>query len=288
MKKHILKRVLAVISAFVLLSLAALPVSAVSYQPTDHYTVSADTPTCEEAILACGGSLHDAQKIYFQLPADDPEHSENNWTNHYNSADLGLDHCQVCVYWWEGIGSQWPDGSAVKWVGYKTKLIDADNRIYEAAVPPSEGTNVIIWNNGVYGGTDPTQEIARFAHQLKDACVAGAEPGDYDTLPAGSPNPDNMDGCIQIARNPAYYTAEFVHLDNRDFDWYVYYGDGCYGAYPTDSPDFHGQYASCVNPEHDHSAVVYRRGDADKDREITILDAAVIQRKLGQLKEGRA
>ena len=95
-----MKKVLSIVLTLAIVSLSAMiPIGAVSYHPADKYTVSADTPTCEEAIEACGGDLSDVQKVYFQLPADDPDHPEKNWTNHYNSTDLGLDHCQVCVYW---------------------------------------------------------------------------------------------------------------------------------------------------------------------------------------------
>ena len=276
-----MKKILSVmISLAIVLSFAVIPYSASSYAPEDKYTVSADTPTCEEAIEACGGDLNDMQKIYFQLPAEDAEHPDYNWTNPYNSADLGLDYCQVCVYWWQGVGSEWPDSTKVQWVGYKAKLSDAENRIYEAAVPADGDVSPIIWNNGFYGGDDPTQEIFRYAHQLTHGDVTGAEPGDYDTLPEGSPDPDSMNGCIQIPEKVNDTTAVLINQSVQDFNWYVYYGDGCYGNYPMTSAKFHGQYASCVNPEHDHSDVVYLRGDADNDGEISILDATVIQRKL--------
>ena len=259
--------------------LSVTPFAAVTYKPEGFYTVSADTPTCEEAIIACGGDLTDVQKVYFQLPPEDAEHPENNWTNHFNSTDLGVDDCQVCVYWWNGIGFEWSDGTKIQWVGYKAKLIDAQNRIYEAAIP-ADDVSPIIWNNGVYGGADPSQEIFRYAHQLKDADVTGAELDAYETLPEGSPDPDTMDGCIQIVSREDIPAEAFSNIGLHSFDWYVYYGDGCYGSYPADSLNYHGQYASCMNPEHDHSVVVYLRGDADKDKAITVIDATVIQRKL--------
>lgn len=278
-----MKRFLSVIlSLAILLSVSAVCFGAVTYNPTGSYTVSADTPTCEEAIIACGGDLEDTQHIYFQLPAEDPEHPEYDWTNHYNSTDIGSDYCQVCVYWWYGTGSEWPDGTKAKWVGYRAKLVDAENRIYEAVIPAKDVPN-IVWNNGVNGGTDKSAEIFRYAHQLKDSNVEGAEAGDYDTLPEGSPNPDNMDGCIQIPNNEASTTAELLNANLRAFDWYVYYGDGCYGCYPTNSPNYRGKHASCVNPEHDHSADTYMIGDTDTDKKITVLDATVIQRVICEM-----
>ena len=278
-----MKRILSVILSLVIGTLASvIPFSAATYKPAGSSTVSADTPTCEEAIEACGGNLNDVQRICFRLPAEDPEHPEDHWTNHYNSDDLGIDYCQACVYWWQGIGSEWPDGTKVQWPGYKTKLIDAENRIYEASIPLSEDTTAIIWNNGVNGGADSTQEISSYAHMLKAAYVKGAEPGEYDTLPEGSPDRDTMDGCIQIVSSDERATAELSNL--HSFDWYIYYGDGCYGSYPESSENYRGRYASCLNPEHDHTSLVYLRGDADNDSKVTIIDATVIQKKLASIK----
>ena len=279
-----MKKTLAMIlSLAIILVLTVIPFSAVSYTPAEWYTVSYDTPTCEEAIEACGGDLSNTQKIYFQLPAEDTDHPENNWTNHYNSTDLGLDYCQVCVYWWHGVGSEWPDGTKAQWVGYKAKLIDAENRIYEAAVPTGDDVSPIIWNNGVNGGSDPNAEIFGYAHQLKDADVTGAYPEDYETLPEGSPDPDSMDGCIQIPVNGEPTTSVLLNPALQDFSWYVYYGNGCYGNYPVNSPNYNGKYASCVNPEHDHSSDSVLRGDADSDGEVTVLDVSAIQRTLLKL-----
>lgn len=269
-----------ILSLAIIIVLTMSSIGAAAYAPADKYTVSSDTPTCEEAIEACGGGAGDVQKVYFQLPAEDADHPENNWTNHYNSTDLGLDYCQVCVYWWYGIGSEWPDGTKAQWVGYKAKLIDAENRIYEAAVPAGEDVSPIIWNNGVYGGEDTAQEIFGYAHQLKDADVTGAYPEDYETLPEGSPDPDSMDGCIQIPVSGEPTTSVLLNPALQDFLWYVYYGDGCYGYYPVSSPNYHGKYASCVNPEHDHSSDSVLRGDADSDGEVTVLDATAVQRAL--------
>ena len=278
-----MKRTLSIIlSLAIVLSVAIIPAVGVSYTPADMYTVSSDTPTCEEAILACGGDLSEAQKVYFQLPAEDPDHPELNWTNHYNSTDLGLDYCQVCVYWWVGTGSEWPDGTKVQWVGYRARLVDAGNRIYEAAIPANGETPNIVWNNGVNGGMDQSAEIRGYAHQLTDANVEGAFSDDYDTLPEGSPDPDSMDGCILIPDDGESTISVLTDPYPQGFNWYVYYGDGCYGSYPMDSPNFRGKHSSCLNPEHDHSSE-YILGDADMDGEVNVVDVTTIQRKLADL-----
>ena len=259
-----MKKLISILLAVILaVSVAAVSTGAVEYNPTDSYTVTNDTPTCEEAIKACNnGELGDVQYIYFQLPAVVPgDETNTTWTNNYNSTDLGLDYCQVCIYWWGGTAGEagsWPSGAGCTWVGYRTTLVDAENRIYKATVPADGDTPLVIWNNGVNAGMDATQDIFKYGRQLADANIEGAYAGDYDTLPEGTPNEDNMDGCIQIINyDPSLVQHNpLTGFDNYGSDWYVYYGDGCYGCYPTTSENYHGKTESCVNPEHDHFADV--------------------------------
>ena len=247
-----MKRLISVLlSLVILISTTTISFSAITYRPTDSYTVSLDTPTCEEAIVACGGSLDDTQRIYFQLPKTvSGNEMDTTWINHFNSTDLGLDYCQVCAYWWQGFGSKWPDGTGISWVGYRTKLVDIENRIYEATIP--NDTSIMVWNNGVNGGMDNTKEVFYNARQLKDSSLMGASDGDYNTLPEGSPNSKNMDGCIQIINYNDYVVNPLTGVKNYGAEYYVYYGDGCYGYYPTTSDNFYGKYAACMNPEHHH------------------------------------
>lgn len=282
-----MKKIISILLAVMLVvSLTVVSSGAVSYNPTDSYTVSLDTPTCEEAILACGGSNVPTQKIYFQLPAVvEGNEANTTWTNKFNSTDLGLDYCQVCAYWWGGIGSDWTDvgGGKVAWVGYRAKLVDAENRIYEATLPADGDTPIMIWNNGVNGGMDKTKEIFNYARQLANANIEGAYEGDYETLPEGTPNEDNMDGCITIINyDPEKKeTNPLTGFDNYGFDWYVYYGNGCYGYYSTESPNYHGRIASCVNPEHHHP----KPGDVNNDKSVDILDVITIQKHLASVEE---
>ncbi len=275
-----MKKIISILLAVMLVvSVATVSFDAVTYNPSDSYTVTLDTPTCEEAIKACnGGVLGDVQHVYFQLPAEDPSNPSSVWTSHFNSTDLGLDYCQVCAYWWGGIGSDWTSvgGGKVAWVGYRTKLVDKENRIYEATLPADGGTPLMIWNNGVNGGMDNTKEIFNYARQIADANIEGADDSLYETLPEGTPNYDeNMDGCISIvsfdeSRAKVNPLTGFL---NYDSDWYVYYGDGCYGNYPTTSKNYHGKYASCVNPEHHHP----KPGDVNDDKIVDIIDVLTIQ-----------
>ncbi len=263
-----------------------------SYDPSDSYTVDDNTPTCEEAILACGGDLNNVQKIYFQLPLADPKQDGSDWVNQYNTDADG--NCQICVYWWGGTAGSasdgWPSGKGCTWVGYRTKLIDKENRIYEATVPADGNTPLIIWNNGVNGGMDETKPIFKFGRQLADANIEGAYEGDYDPyLPEGTPNEDNMDGCIQIIDYTRSTINPLTQIPAYESNWYIYYGDGCYGNYKTDSPNYHGKHSSCVNPEHLANPDKYHPtpGDVNYDKEVDINDVLYIQQYLAgyELKE---
>ena len=172
-------------------------------------------------------------------------------------------------------------GNGCSWVGYRTKLVDAKNRIYEATVPADGGTPLVIWNNGVNGGMDETKPIFKFGRQLADANIEGAYEGDYDTLPEGTPVEDNMDGCIQIIDYTRSTINPLTRFPAYGSNWYVYYGDGCYGEYPDDSPNFVSKHATCMNPEHlmipqAHST----RGDVNYDDNVDVLDVLYIQRYL--------
>ena len=248
-----------------------------TYKPSDSYTVDDKTPTCEEAIKACGGSIarDDVQYVYFQLPTEDPNQKGSDWVNKYNTDANGV--CQVCVYWWAGTGSDWSayGGGKVAWTGFRATLVDAENRIYRAVISNDGNTPLMIWNNGVNGGMDPEKPIFNYARQLGDANIEGAYEGDYDTLPEGTPNEENMDNCIAIID---YDESKMVinpltGFPNYGYNWYVYYGNGCYGYYPETSENFHGRITSCVNPEHHHTLP----GDVNNDKVVDVLDVLCIQ-----------
>ena len=287
-----MKKMISILLAVMLVvSVAAVSASAFDeYNPSDSYTVTNGTPTCEEAIEACGGG--DTQTVYFQLPADDPDHPEENWKNHFNSDDLGLDYCQVCAYWYgdKAVGVIWPSGAKQRWVGYKATLIDSRNRIYRATIPNDGYSAVVIWNNGVNGGMDKTAEIFTYGRQLCDMNTEGFEEGDEDTLPEGSPDPESCDGCITIIDKSFSVINGQTGFPNYGGHWYVYYGNGCYGMYSEDSDNFVSAEENCCNPEH-HDAEgnhleFAELGDANKDGACDVDDVLAIQRfcvKLSQL-----
>jgi len=263
-----MKKIISIVLAVMLVvSVTAVSFGAVSYNPSDSYTVSADTPTCKEAIEACGGG--ETNTVYFQAP--------ENWYNKFNTLP-GTDYGQICVYWWSGLGSEWPSGATVKWVGYKCELVDKENRIFAATLPAdTDNTPMILFNNGVNGGMDPNAEIYNYAAQIKDLNTQGAEEDEFDTIPEGSINEDNFDGCICIPDPKRTSKNELSGVTECETDWYIYYGDGCYGSYATTSPNFKGIAAECKNPEHHHA----ERGDPNNDKKICdVLDAEIIQRYL--------
>ena len=196
-----------------------------SYAPSDSYTVDANTPYCEDAILADGGSLDDTQTLYFQAPAD--------WANQFNTFEGPDDdepYMHVCIYWWSGIGS-----AGVKWCGFQTHLVDKEYRIYAAKLPNDGGTPVVVWNNGVNGGMDESKEIFTYARQIMDLNIEGAYEGDYDSLPEGSPTQDDFDGCISVMDYTRSQINSLTGFPNYGTTWYIYYGQGCFGQYSKDS-----------------------------------------------------
>ena len=282
------------------------------YNPSDSYTVDANVPTCEEAIVACGGDLDDTQTIYFQLPKEDPSTPENNWTNEFNVLP-GNDYCEVCVYWWSGTGSSWPNGEGVKWVGYRAFLEDPVNRIYRA-VMPYEGSPLVVWNNGVNGGMPADNKPSfLYARQLADVNVEGIyedEAGPDDSLPEGTPDEDSADGCISIIDYSVSTINPLTNIPSYGSNLYVYYGNGCYGRYAKTSDNYYSVQRNDVNPEHHHCDVNFsgtveatdatalqrhlaqidildadhlKLGDPDADKVVSIMDATRIQRYLAEL-----
>lgn len=283
-----MKKIISILLAVMLVvSFATVSFGAVDYNPSDSYTVSNDTPTCEEAIMACNdGQLGPVQHIYFQLPEPVPgDETNTTWTNKFNSTDLGLDYCQVCIYWWSGTAGEsgsWPSGAGCTWVGYKTKLVDKENRIYEATVPADGNTPLVVWNNGVNAGMDDTKEIFQYGRQLANANIEGAYEGDYDTLPEGSPIEDNMDGCIQIIDYTQGEVNPLTGFYSYGSNWYIYYGNGCYGEYAPGSKNFESKHKNCMNPEHLADPDKYHptQGDVNYDKTVDILDVLYIQQYL--------
>lgn len=261
-----MKKMISILLAVMLMVSVAVVSAHAEYAPEDSYTVSADTPTAEEAIAAAGGTA--TIKIYFQAP--------ESWYNKFNTLE-GTDYGQICIYWWSGVGTTWPNGATVHWVGYKATLEDKENRIFSAHVPAA-GTPLVLWNNGVNGGMDKDAEIYNYAAQVKDINIEGADEGDYDTIPEGA---DSFDGYISIPDPSRTSVNPLSGVEECETDWYCYYGNGCYGNYAPDSDNYHGRIANCVNPEHHHLVP----GDVNNDKVVDIDDVTDIQRYLVGLED---
>ncbi len=182
-----------------------------------------------------------------------------SWYNENNILD-GKHYAGV--YWWGGPAEV--DG---KWVGYRMEIEDYEQGIYYADIPydPDDTTasvTVAIFNNGVDGGTDTSKPIYYQAAQTIDTNVEGAYPEDYETTPYGSPDPWSFDHCIYIINPNRVSINPLNQKQTCGADWYVYYGDGCYGVeykegfgddteYPDGTPGWSDNVADiCMNPDH--------------------------------------
>lgn len=181
------------------------------------------------------------------------------WYNDFNILD-GKHYAGV--YWWGGPAEK--DGH---WVGYRMEIEDYEQGIYYADIPydpddDSASVAVAIFNNGVDGGTDTSKPIYYKAAQTKDTNIQGAYPDDYDTTPYGTPDPWSFDNCIYVIDPNQFSVNPFSQKQTCGANWYVYYGNGCYGVeykegfgedseYPDGTPDWSDNVADmCKNPDH--------------------------------------
>ena len=181
------------------------------------------------------------------------------WYNDFNILD-GKHYAGI--YWWGGPAEK--DGY---WVGYRMDIEDYDQGIYYADVPydvddPTASVAVAIFNNGVDGGMDSTKPIYDKAAQTADTNVEGAFVGDYDSLEYGSPDPWSFNNCIYVVNPDRFSINKVSRRQECGADWYVYYGNGCYGKeyqegvgedsdYPDGTPGWSDNVADiCMNPDH--------------------------------------
>lgn len=180
----------------------------------------------------------------------------------YNDHNILNEKHYAGVYWWGG-----PADVDGKWVGYRMEIADEAQGIFYADIPYDPDSDaasvaVAIFNNGVDGGTDSSLPIYYKAAQTVDTNVQGAYPDDYDSLPYGSPDPWSFDNCIYVIDPDQVSINPFSQKQTCGANWYVYYGDGCYGAeypegfgddseYPDGTPDWSENVADiCQNPDH--------------------------------------
>ena len=259
----------------VLSMLTACMTTVVSAENMDYQPQCSVDEALAQAESTAGESIA-TNRIYFQMPRSDSWYSEHG---------VYQDRYYAGIFWWSGsvIPQAYP--------GYRACVEQYDQGVYYADVP----TDVIdvIWNNGLFAEQEENPHVFDQHCQTVAINIEEAVAGDYDTLPEGSPSPNNMDGCIFVVDpDPEITTSPYIPNRPHPGSWYVYYGDGCYGSYAITSESFISYDANCLNPDHfdengnhiggDHikapTAFVY--GDADCDGMVTILDATAIQRVL--------
>ena len=307
-----MKKVLSILLVIALVASLTIAASA-------HHSVNEEgTMTTEEAV-AKWAELYgevETRTYYFQMPngKNGPlatqEVAYDDINGHHVVAEAG-DHAPTWyndytegagVYWYGGACSDhdWDEPSAL-WAGYKATVVDADQGIFCATVPVEVVT--IIWNNGVDGGEDSTLPIYYLAAQSLNIGSEYPDPGEIDTMPEGRDEALGFDGCIWIVNPDEIVINELNQKMNCGGSWYFYYGNGCYGMYDPESPNYDG----CCNPDHfdangthvgyvpaeqpteapeqptEAPAPAFERGDYDQDGSITIMDATRVQRILAEL-----
>ena len=308
---------------FVSILLAVMLVAAI-VTSVSAYSVYPDGKTSEQAVKEyeeTNGVTVPTHRYYFQMPngsngplaTSDVSYLEINqetgeektivvchagehtptWYNDYTEG--------AGVYWW-GSAEANPDG----WAGYKAMVADAEHSIYYVDMPAKVVS--FVWNNGVDGGTDPNEPIYYYAAQTSDIACEYPDPGEFSSIPEGA---DSFDNMIAVVDPDKVSVNDYSHKMTCGFNWYFYYGDGCYGSYATDSANFTDVATNCANPDHfvDGKHVGFHsdetptepgsteppvkpdpiidgthdRGDADGDGTVGIMDATRIQRYLANL-----
>ena len=193
----------------------------------------------EDAIAqaeAEAGTSIPTSRIYFKMPAED------YW---YSDYSVYQGKYYAGVYWW-GSDSVNPEA----YPGYRASIDDYEQGIYYAEIP--DGVAFAIWNNG-FAATQAESETPKYQQMRHsaDLYVEGAWEGEFDTLPEGSPNQENMDGCIFVYDPDSAIGQMDAHPElNYYFQPYIYYGNGCYGSYATTSENFVSIEDNCLNPDH--------------------------------------
>ena len=315
-----MKKFVSILLSVILVAALVTSVSAYSlFFDGDGVRLSEPEKTSEQAVKEyeeANGITVDTYRYYFQMPngsngplaTSDVSYTEINeetgesreivvchagehtpsWYNNYAEA--------AGIYWW-GSGAANPSG----WVGYRAMVADAEHSIYYVDMPTNVYT--FVWNNGVDGTMDPNNPLYYYAAQTSDVACEFPDPGEYASIPEGA---DSFDNMIIVVDPDRVSINDLSHKMTCGYNWYFYYGDGCYGSYATDSANFTDIETNCLNPDHyvDGKHVGFHsdetptepptkpdpiidgthdRGDADGDGTVGIMDATRIQRYLANL-----
>lgn len=258
-----MKKTVSILLVMILLMMTAAAVAGAQ-------TVNGSDPIfVDEAIAqaeASSGAAIPTNRVYFKMPAVD------NWYSAYGVYD-GLYYPDV--FWWNG--SVTPQS----YPGYRANVDDYHQGIYYADVP-GDVTNV-IFNNGCTA--EQAEQDYNLLNQSAHLNLEGAWADDYDTLPEGSPNEDNMDGCIFVYNPDAATPTSVLTYPIYYFDPYIYYGNGCYGSYATTSENFISIEDNCLNPDHFNQSGSHIGGSRIKAPTYyqTLLEAYLKKRYIGAM-----
>lgn len=229
-----MKKAVSIILAVILLTLTVT--ATVNAEIVNQSALKFTDEAIAEAEAASGASIP-TSRVYFKMPAQD------YW---YSDYSVYQGKYYAGIYWW---GSDVLNPEA--YPGYRASIDDYDQGIYYAEIP--DGVAFAIWDNG-FAATQAERETEKYQQMRHstDLYVECAFEGDFDTLPEGSPNLDNMDGCIFV------YDPDSVigqgYYDHPEFNYYfqpyIYYGNGCYGSYAETSENFVSIEENCLNPDH--------------------------------------
>lgn len=224
------------VSVFLAMILLVLTVTAtVNAEVVNPEALQFTEDAIAEAQAALGTSIP-TSRIYFKMPAED------YW---YSDYSVYQGKYYAGIYWW---------GSDVlnpeQYPGYRASIDDYEQGIYYAEIP--DGVALAIWDNG-FAATQAERETEKYRQMRHstDLYVECAFEGDFDTLPEGSPNEENMDGCIFVYDPDNTIGQMDAHPEfNYYFQPYIYYGNGCYGSYAQTSENFVSIEENCLNPDH--------------------------------------
>ncbi|MBQ3265413.1 MAG: dockerin type I repeat-containing protein [Ruminococcus sp.] len=227
-----MKKAVSIILAIILLTLT---VTATANAEIVNQSALQFTDEAISVYEAQTGASVPTSRIYFKMPAVD------NW---YSDYSVYQGKYYAGIYWW-GSDTVNPE----TYPGYRASIDDYEQGVYYADIP--DGVALAIWDNGFYAtqAERETEKYRQMTHSV-DLYVEGAWEGDFDTLPEGSPNEENMDGCIFVYDPDSVVVPEMHPSFSYSFQPYIYYGNGCYGSYAQTSDNFISVEANCLNPEH--------------------------------------
>ena len=283
-----MKKLLCVLLAIIMIMSSVITSSAFGWQ--DPGVITVDEAVKEHELKT--GEKVETNRYYFLMPngsngdlGDDDSVDETGYPlGHFGEyseswfttlSDGSPATNTACIYWWDSRVADPPS-----WVGYLPSGVDVnDPCVFYADVPKAVTT--IIWNNGVDGGMDTTQDIYFCTAQTVNIPCEYYDPGESPNYPYGL---DSFDNMIYVLDPYLIRIWENVECGG---EWYYYYGDGCYG-FAKD-----GTKANCLRNDHydadgNHTEAGETdvvKGDVDNDGNLSIADATLIQRFVAHIDE---